>query len=110
MSALYLFLLGSRVDGAALLGAAVKEEGRFFHTYVSILSSDPLIEGSLSILIHRHTHITNSLYILSTFHPWELSTRLVLRVKRVQLAHHMILVKTENRVYIQLDFLKLYLK
>lgn len=36
MSAFYLFLLGSQVDGTALLGAAV-EEGGFFHTKVSVL-------------------------------------------------------------------------
>lgn len=43
MSAFYLGLLDSQVDGAALLGAAVKGQGGFFHTRVSILLSGPFI-------------------------------------------------------------------
>lgn len=44
----FLFLLGSQVAGIALLGAALKKEGGFFHTKVSILLSGPFMMGEAS--------------------------------------------------------------
>lgn len=47
---------------AQLSGAAVKEEGGFFHTSVSILFSgcsscpETALTGSIHTLVHKHTH------------------------------------------------------